>query len=260
MSAFPPNFPADLDDLAAIAENDWAAFRALRHMDTHWRRPGWTPGRRSYHWMVTFDGGDHGSGDLDGGAGERGDAIGQHVARVQEAVPSAGFDLVPVAGVHLTVGRVGFADELPVQTAMAVGAHAQQAANRPPAFELAFGPLTGSRGAIRFSLGPWTPLVELHRFLAGATRAVLGERCVMDTASFRPHVSIAYAHTRVPVPEVVAALDPVRAVPGPRVVVRWASLVGLERVDRSYRHRTLLRVELPAPGRPGSSATGRICG
>ena len=228
MTAFPPELPPDLDDLDVIAGHDWSAFLALRHVDTHWQRPGWTPGRSSYHWMVTFTGCD---------------AVHEHVAHSQRAVPTA-YDRVEVESVHLTLGRVAFTDEVPEATALQAAQTAQRARPRPTAFEIRFGPLTGSRGAIRFSVGPWTPLLAVHTFLASVTREVLDGRCVMDTHQFRPHVSIAYAHSRIPVTDVAAGLREWRAVSGPTVQVTAVELVRLERVDRSYRHHTLERVPL----------------
>lgn len=244
VTPFPPQLPADLDDLSVIARNDREAFLGIGHMDTHWCRPGWADGRRSYHWMLAF-------GEVE--TAPTG-ALADYVARAQKVVPSAGFDLVAAAGVHLTLGRVGFIDELPERVAMEVAEHAQRLEDPPHAFELTFGPLTGSRGAIRFSVGPWTPLLHLHRFLTAATRQVLGQRCVMHTPSFRPHVSIAYANTHVPVHDVAAALAGAPALAGPRVGIRQVSLVEMERVGRSYRHHPFRHLSLVDRSRAASAA------
>jgi 2'-5' RNA ligase len=229
VSAFPRECPADLDDLDTVAAHDWSEFQALSHVDTHWQRPGWTPGRSSYHWMLTFEG--H-------------PPVIDHVLRCRPAVPSAGYDLAAADSVHLTIGRIGFTDDLSDATARVVARSAIAADSRPRPFDMVFGPLTGSRGAIRFSVGPWSPLLALHAFLAGVTRGELGERCAMDTATFRPHVSIAYAHTRIPAATVASRLRGWREVAGPTVRIDAVGLVCLERVERSYRYRTLERVPL----------------
>lgn len=234
MTAFPQDLPDDLDEPARIWEHDWSAFTALDHMDTHWRRPGWTPGRRSYHWMLTFD----------DDSADHVVEVERYVEQIQRAVPAEGFDLVAAGSVHLTLGRIGFVDETPQAVALEVVAHAEGRGQRPSAFTLRLGPVSGSRGAVRLSVSPWTPLLTLHAFLAAATQDVLGRWCVMDTAAFRPHVGIAYANTRVPAPEIVSVLEPLRGLRGPQVRVRSVSLVELERVDRSYRHRTLRRLAL----------------
>lgn len=230
MTPYPPTLPPDLDDLTAVAAHDWAAFQCLDHVDTHWRRPGWTDGRTSYHWMLTF-----------GGCRELAD----HTTRLRHAVPAAGYDFVDATALHLTIGRVGFTDELTERQALDAAAAAHGAAF-PPKFGLAFGPLTGSRGAIRYSVAPWSSLLAVHAALTDATRAVLGRQCVMDTATFRPHVSIAYAHTRLPTAVVVNRLRAWRSVVGPTVPIVGVDLVRLQRVGRTYCYDTIAAVPLGA--------------
>ena|GEM_PF-659586 len=230
MSAFPREPPADLDDLDTVAAHDWSEFQALSHVDTHWERPGWTSGRSSYHWMATFE--DH-------------PEVAEHVRRCRPSVPSAGYDLAAVDSVHLTIGRLAFTDDVSEAAAREVARSARVVDSRPGSFDLVFGPLTGSRGAIRFSVAPWSPLLAVHAFLTGITRSALGERCVMETATFRPHVSIAYAHARMSIDAVVSRLGDGRGVVGPTVRVDTVGLVRLERVGRSYRYRSLERVPLP---------------
>ncbi|MCY7341511.1 MAG: hypothetical protein LH603_06590, partial [Pseudonocardia sp.] len=130
VSAFPPALPADVDDLSSIWANDWAAFRALNGMDTHWQRPGWTPGRRSYHWMLTF---------------EDAQDVQSHVTACQRGLPADGLDLVEPAAVHLTLGRVGFTDELPLNSALAAAAAARQHTDGLAEFGLRIGPVSGAR-------------------------------------------------------------------------------------------------------------------
>jgi len=229
VSAFPPALPADVDDLSSIWANDWAAFRALNGMDTHWQRPGWTPGRRSYHWMLTF---------------EDAQDVQSHVTACQRGLPADGLDLVEPAAVHLTLGRVGFTDELPLNSALAAAAAARQHTDGLAEFGLRIGPVSGSRGAVRFSVAPWSSLLRLHAALFSATRGVLGEACVMDTATFRPHISIAYARQPVPIETMIRALEPLRSRPGPSLVIDQVSLVRLERVDRSYTFCPIERIDL----------------
>lgn len=232
---FPRDRPSDLDDPDRIAEHDWAAFRALDHVETHWQRPGWTVGRRSYHWMLTFEGHER---------------FARHVARCQDLVPAGGFDPVAAPAVHLTLGRIGFTDEVSELELDAV--RRATTPGGPSGFDLQIGPLTASRGAVRFSVAPWTPLLAVHEFLTAATAEVLGHRCVMATEAFRPHISIAYANARAEVDDVAAALARGRRLRGPRVRVDAVSLVVLERLHREYRMSLLGRVPLA-----GSSTTPR---
>jgi len=52
---FPEHLPPSLSDPAVIAAHDWSAFCAVDLLRNHWDRPGWTPGRCSYHWFITLD-------------------------------------------------------------------------------------------------------------------------------------------------------------------------------------------------------------
>ncbi|MCY7341510.1 MAG: hypothetical protein LH603_06585 [Pseudonocardia sp.] len=67
---------------------------------------------------------------------------------------------------------------------------------------------------------------------------------MMDTATFRPHISIAYAHQPVPIETMIRALEPLRSRPGPSLVIDQVSLVRLERVDRSYTFCPIERIDL----------------
>jgi 2'-5' RNA ligase len=222
VSAFPPELPAALDDPVEIREHDWQAFSRLGQMNDHWQRPGWTPGRRSYHWMLTVP---------DGAADVRGLA-----ATCQAAIARPELDPVPLDGLHLTVGRIGFTDEVTADTATAVAGEASAECHDLGPIELLVGPLAGSRGALRFSVSPWLPLMALHQRLTDATRRVLGSRSVMDTDRFRPHLSIAYANTTVSVASLIPKMEHLRSIPPVAMTVASAALVELYREGSSYRY------------------------
>jgi 2'-5' RNA ligase len=227
VSVFPPDLPVKLDDPDAIRAHDWQAFRELTSMENHWQRPGWTPGRRSYHWMLSF----HDANNV------------QRLAKqCQAPLSSEVFDLVPLDALHLTIGRVGFTDEVAKSTALAVAAEAGPYCRKLTPFELVVGPLAGSTGAIRFSLAPWSPLAALHRQLTTVTRAVLGEQCVMNTSHFRPHLSIAYANTTVPVTSLLSILEQLRTFPIATATVVSVVLVELRREGNAYVYDELRRI------------------
>ncbi|MGH3623368.1 MAG: 2'-5' RNA ligase family protein [Sciscionella sp.] len=229
MSAFPADLPPDLDDPTAIQQHDWAAFRSLGYLENHWDRPGWTPGRRSYHWMLSF----HDSDEV------------QHLAQqcqAQLAFPA--LDLVPLDAVHLTLGRIGFTDDVDSTAVHEVVSAATWRCQQLAAFDLVIGPVAGSSGAIRFSVAPWSPLMALHRALSGAAQAVLGQRSAMDTASFRPHLSIAYANTTQPIPPLLPRLNSLRTLPTTTVTIASTLLVELRREGRAYRYQRVARIEL----------------
>lgn len=229
VTTFPPDPPRDLDDPAIIRAHDWHAFRQLSRMESHWDRPGWKAGRRSYHWILSF----HDANDV------------QDLAKqCQTQLPPSDLDLVPPDALHVTVGRIGFTDELTRAVADATGRAAIPRCQELAPLALAIGPLAGSGGAIRFSITPWAPLLTLHSQLGAATQAVIGQRSVMHTSQFRPHLSIAYANTTVPIASLRPALDRLRLLPPVSVTVPSVVLVELRREDRAYRYEVVAEVPL----------------
>jgi hypothetical protein len=77
--------------------DDWERFRALTTMTNHWDRPGWTPGRSAYHWFLTFDNA----------------ALRDLATACQRQLRAFDcLDPVPADGLHLTVRRLAFTDEI----------------------------------------------------------------------------------------------------------------------------------------------------
>ena len=144
MNAFPLTVPDNLDDPAVIREHDWQAFSTLTHMASHWNRPGWTDGRGSYHWLLNFG---HAA------------SVRQLAQQCQAQLDKQAFDLVPLDSLHVTLGQVGFTDEIDKATALAVANEAGPRCAELPPFRLTVGPLAGSRGALRFTVAPWTSLL-----------------------------------------------------------------------------------------------------
>jgi 2'-5' RNA ligase len=227
-SAFPAEPPADLDDLAGITALDWAAFDALAEMTDHWSRPGWADGARAYYWMLTFS---------------DAPALLDIARRCQEPLAPLGLDLVPGDGLHITLARVGRHDALTPGQLQAVARTAAQVL--PCDFSLRAVPLSGSRGAVRFSVGPWGPLVRLHAALLRAAQ-IEGISPSKPTAHFRPHLSIAYNNRNRdarPVAETVASL---RSLPAVDVEVTDVQLVELRREGFAYRWEVLESLPLTA--------------
>jgi 2'-5' RNA ligase len=214
-------------------------------MTSHWERPGWQPGRRSYHWLLTF-------GDEP--------ALSGLAHRCQQALRHLPLDLVPLDSLHLTLRRVGFTDELAPQRANAVAQAAADRCRGLPPFPLAIGPLAGSRGAIRFSVSPWDGLVDLHRRLhTAADDALNGEGPADRIDTFRPHVSIAYCDRDLPVAPVLQAVVLLRRLVPVSVQVRAINLVVLRQEGRAYRWQVQTTVPLQARSAtlPGSHQAGR---
>lgn len=229
MSPFPPGLPEDLDNPTAISDHDWQAFRQISAMQDHWQRPGWTSGRRSYHWMLIFPDADD---------------VRKLAGTCQRRLPSTGLDLVPLDALHLTLGRIAFTDEISGSTATEVAQEARSRCRALAPLTLAVGPLAGSMGAIRFSVAPWSELFVLHRRLTTATRRVIGNCAVTTIENFRPHVSIAYANASLPVGAFLPTMEQLRRLPSAAATLSEATLVELRREDHTYRYEVVDRVVL----------------
>ncbi|KPI15670.1 hypothetical protein OK074_2115 [Actinobacteria bacterium OK074] len=229
-AAFPVEPPADPDDLECIAAHDWAAFDSLSEMTNHWSRPSWPDGARAYYWMLTFP---------------NASALTDLALRCQETLAPLRLDPVPAEdGLHITLARVGGRTSV---TRAQLAALARTAAPLlPSAFGLRAVPLAGSRGAVRFSVGPWGPLVRLHAALLSANQAE-GIAPAKPTAYFRPHLSIAYSNRRHDARPVVDAVAPLRALPAVDVDVAEVQLVELRREGTTYRWEVRETLPLTAP-------------
>lgn len=227
--AFPASPPPSLDDPEAIREHDWQAFLAVARLENHWDRAGWTPGRRSYHWFLTFD--DE-------------PALHDLARRCQQYIDLPQLDVVAIGSLHLTLGRIAFTDQIDRSQATSVAARARQRSAGIVPFDVEVGPLAGSTGAVRFTVAPWRQLTVLQRELTIATHEVLGDLAVADTDSFRPHVTIAYANSAIEPREVHRRVPRVWELPPVRVRVTTARLVELRRDDHAYRHEVIESVPL----------------
>ncbi|MFD9591676.1 2'-5' RNA ligase family protein [Kitasatospora sp. NPDC059973] len=224
--SFPPDPPGDLDDAAAIVRADQYAFDAVGRMGDHWARPGWSDRTRRLYWMLTFD-------------GER--ALTDRAAQCQHALADLGLDQVPPDGLHVTVLRIGDASAVAPAT---VDALAEKVAGLAlPRLPLLAHPLAGSRGAVRFSVTPWTGLVALHAALAQAGRK-LGVPGGSSTARFRPHLGIAYNPVERDAWPVVEAVGSLRFLAPVAVTARAVDLVELRRDQSAYRWTVRRRVPL----------------
>lgn len=223
---FPPSPPRDINDASIIAEHDWAAFGAVEEMTNHWDRPGWTATTRAYYWMLTFP---------------EVPALTEHARRCQSALRDLGFDEIAEDGLHLTLGRIGHVGE--VTTGQLGTLIAAVSDGGPEAFNIQAVPLTASRGAIRYSIAPWTPVVHLHAALAAAgTASGLPSR--KPPSILRPHLGIAYCNRPMPARAVRDAVRPLRTLASVDVPVRRVQLVALRREGRAYRWDVIHELEL----------------
>ncbi|WP_327391410.1 2'-5' RNA ligase family protein (plasmid) [Streptomyces microflavus] len=236
-SAFPSAPPASLDDPGVIVEHDWRAFHQVERMADHWDRPGWSDQQRSYYWMHTFP--------------DPGELL-QRAQQCQRALQDLALDLVPADGLHVTLLRVGAVDRVSTAQVKHLLGLAQKLSVED--FHALAHPLAGSRGAVRFSLTPWTPLVRLHAALSEAGKQA-GVPGGSPTAAFRPHLGIAYSNQVRSAAAVVDAVAPLRSLPSVPLHFTTVELVELRRQDRAYRWRTVRSVPLrPAAASRSTSA------
>lgn len=212
-------------------EEDWNRFRQLGQLVNHWDRPGWTEGRRSYHWFLTFE---HASG-LKGLA-----------ARCQEpfkALPH--FDLVPLDALHLTIQRVAFTDELPLSRLPAAAVTARWRCQDIAPFPLRVGWLAGSTGAIRFTALPVAPVAAVRNMVSmrTTTTGVREDAFSRAPENFWPHISIAYSNIIQPATPIASHIEILRHLPPVEELATNIALVELRREGRAYRWKVLERVE-----------------
>jgi 2'-5' RNA ligase len=203
------------------ADQEWTQFQQVQRMVNHWDRPGWTPGRRSYHWMVML-------GHVQ--------ALADLATRCQERLRDLpNLDLVPTVSLHITMQRLAFTDEVSPDGAAAVVNDVRRRCVDFPAIPVEIGPLAGSPGAVRFSVGPPEPISRLRNLIRESIAEVRGSTALPERASrFVPHVSIAYHNTPADAHPLIQRVASLRHLSTVTAVVRSVDLVELHREGHRY--------------------------
>ncbi|MER5549663.1 2'-5' RNA ligase family protein [Streptomyces sp. NPDC002589] len=227
--AFPHHPPPDLDSTDLLVDHDWRAFIAVERMTNHWARPGWPEGFRAYYWMLTFP--------------DAGDLM-SRARQCQDALAHLGMDCVPGDGLHVTLTRIGSTDLVSNDQLRLLADLAEQMPLTT--FDVAAYPMAGSRGAVRFTLAPWSPLIRLHAALSEAGRRanVPGGK---PTAAFRPHLGVQYSNRERPAAPVVESVARLRTLEPVSLEIRSVELVELWRTTDplpTYRWRVVRSVPL----------------
>jgi 2'-5' RNA ligase len=198
-------------------------------MVNHWDRPGWTSGRSAYYWYLTFD-----SPSLVGLATE-----------CQSKFVPDDFDIVETDWLHLSVIKLAWSDEIAMGKVSQVVRRARSACEVVEPFSLDVGPLAGSAGAIRFSVTPWEPVVDLRVRLGNANLPSLEPT---STSPFQPHITIAYSNQVRAAGPVVSSVADAKNVPQVRINIGDVALVEVRRHGRSYKWNTVERIPLAGNG------------
>jgi len=211
----------DHDHERPWADQEWAQFQQVQRMVSHWDRPGWTPGRGSYHWLVML------------GHVPALTAMATHCQDQLRDLPH--LDLVPTASLHITMQRLAFTDEVSPEVAAAVVDRVRRRCADFPAIPIEIGPLAGSPGAVRFSVGPPGPVSRLRDLIRESIAEVRGPAALPERASrFVPHVSIAYHNTPADARPLIQRVASLRHLPPAATVIQSVDLVELHREGHQY--------------------------
>ena len=185
---------------------------------------------RAYYWYLTF-GDDTAVCDL--------------AARAQQALAFPYYDPVPPHGLHMTIDRIAPEGGITAAQLNSVTVVARLACQAIPPFRIRLGELSGTRGAIGFTVTPVAPINKLRDTLRAATLSARPDAAATSEEMI-PHVTIAYGNTDgVPAADVIAAVETLNASrPRAEVTIRQAAVVLLERHQRSYAWESLSRVPL----------------
>ncbi|MEV0437025.1 2'-5' RNA ligase family protein [Nocardia sp. NPDC050413] len=216
---FPPCCPDSLDDAGEIRRNDWTAFSSLSRMENHWEIKPWPPGTSSFYWYLTFG---------------HDDALASTANACQDALESFPLRPVAVETLHMTLLKVGGFDTVESFVLERVIDNACNALKSVSRFELEVGPLAGSAGAIRFSVAPWSPVLDLVGRLGAAQESEPGLSPVKPGQNMRPHIGIAYSAARQPVAPILDTVAGLRELAPVATVVKDVKLVRLWRTDSAY--------------------------
>ena len=199
-------------------------FRRIRRLVNHWSRP---TGPRSYYWYLTFED----SAELH--------SLAEHC---QQAISFPYYDLTPPSGLHLTLDRIAFEDDITRKDLGAIEAAAVRACQDIAPFEITLESLGGTPSAIGFAANPERRIRHIRDRLRAATLSVYPSAPV-KLSTFHPHVAIAYCNSdNDSAAEVITAVENLRTTAHARVTTDKASLVLLERRPRAYAWTALSRV------------------
>ncbi|GAD81845.1 2'-5' RNA ligase family protein [Nocardia asteroides] len=222
---FPPPLPHSTANPEAIAHSDWNAFTTVEDLRDHWSVKQWAPGHTGCYWYLTLDD----------------PALRELTADYQHKLTHPALDPVPLDALHLTLTGIGSTTTVTdTQIDNLIPLAQDRLADLRP-FDLTCGPLTGSRSAVRLSVSPWDPLLELHQLLVTATAESIpsfAPTAATRCNRFRPHLGIAYNNTDRPAAELIETVAALRNTDPVTVHVARVELVVLRREGHSYRWNT----------------------
>jgi 2'-5' RNA ligase len=163
-------------------------FHDVERLRNHWAQPLGTLG---YYWFLTF---------------EHSSALHAVVRECQTELDFSYYDLVPLAGLHLTLDRIAPEGAISSERLELIQATAVRARHEVAPFDIKVTQLGGTRGAIGFDVES-AELYRLRETIRTTTASAYPDMTV-NTRPFHPHISIAYANTEdAPAADAVAAVE-----------------------------------------------------
>ncbi|WP_188826808.1 2'-5' RNA ligase family protein [Nocardia camponoti] len=196
----------------------------------------WPKGASAYYWYLTFEN----------------DSLAAAANACQVALEEFDLRPVPTGCLHMTLLRVGPPDVVSNSMLERIITNAAEELGSTYQFQLDVGPLTGSAGAIRFSVTPWSPVLDLVEQLRRAQGIVLNTNSAKPQKDLRPHIGIAYSSARQPITKIRETVSELRTLAPVPTVVNAVKLVRLWRTETAYEWEEQASIPLrrAGPGRP----------
>jgi 2'-5' RNA ligase len=188
-----------------------------------WWRPGWRAGRHLYACHLTLDDQPQ---------------LRDLIRHYQDALAQLGnLDLIPPGSLHLTMQRIGFADEISPAELAAVAERIADRLRDAPAPVVTFHEPTVREEAVFLKALPAEPVYQLRLAVYQAIEAAIGTKAFQvappGREQFTPHVSVAYVNRDDPAQPVFDALSHVHR-PPVTVTFRVAPILTFHRDHQMY--------------------------
>jgi 2'-5' RNA ligase len=189
-----------------------------------WWRPGWRVGRHLYACHLTLD-----------DQPQLRELIGHYQGALAHL---ENLDLIPPGSLHLTMQRIGWADEVsPAEVEVLAERIADRLRDAPRPVVTCHQPAVWAE-AVVFKALPAEPVYALRLAVYQAIETALGPRALPVAppapGQFVPHVSIAYVNADGPAQPVFDALSRVRQPPPVTVTFRVAPILAFHRDQQMY--------------------------
>jgi len=215
--------------MAARLSDELDRFRSIRHLTNHWEKGRRRRNGRVFYWFLTFDGAQ---------------ALRDLVTRCQQEMTLPYYDHVSDDGLHLTLDRIAFEDQIGVERLRVVEEAGRTCAKNVTPFNISIGALGGTPGAVGFNVFPRRPVLLLREALRAATLSAYPHAPIKGGIEFTPHVTIAYCNASEPSSRAITTVERLHSLPAVDVAIRDVSLVLLDTGEQEYIWTSVARIPL----------------